>query len=275
MAAWIASALLSLPMFFIFQTNFITEDTSQYYNMTVCESIFRESPDVRPIFLTFISIVHFCIPIAIISFCYIRIFLKIAEKANEGKNRKPTNKPGKVFLTSTASSSLPKAKVKTLKMTLVIVFSFIVCVLPYHIVEAIFNFGDSRWVSKMAYAILGAMACANSATNPYVFLLFNANMKCARGFMSSVFPCGRSRDSRAYADSNASTRSEYAINRSEYTMNTDITRTVSKYSPSSAAIETVEMTMKNQINNHGKKGTYTLLTSRQMGEQNSVRGAAM
>ena len=55
-------------------------------------------------------------------------------------------KPGKVHLQSTPSSSLPKAKIKTLKMTCVIVSVFLICGLPYFILEMIYNFGDHRTV---------------------------------------------------------------------------------------------------------------------------------
>jgi hypothetical protein len=82
-----------------------------------------------------------------------------------------------VHLTSTASSSLPKAKIKTLKMTLVIVLAFIVFGMPYFVAEMIMSYGNYRLLDRQVYAILGGVAPANSAANPYIFLLFSANMQ--------------------------------------------------------------------------------------------------
>ena len=70
-------------------------------------------------------------------------------------------KPGKVHLQSTPSSSLPKAKIKTLKMTCVIVSVFLICGLPYFILEMIYNFGDhskvltERWIRRLQKAFSG------------------------------------------------------------------------------------------------------------------------
>ena len=73
-------------------------------------------------------------------------------------------------------------------MTVVIVLTFILCGMPYHILELIYSFGDHSKVSPVLAAILGGMAPVNSATNPYVFLLFNANTKCMRGVLASILP---------------------------------------------------------------------------------------
>ena len=181
---WILGAVLSLPQLYVFHQNVPTE--GRWKNMTLCESIFRDVPVThRQAYLTYVALVVFYIPLVVILFCYLRIYLKIARKSEEGKStgsgRKSSSssKPGKIHLQSTTSNSLSKAKSKTLKMTVVIVFSFVVCNLPIHILEAIMSFGDHTLVSGQVMAILGATAVANSATNPFVFLLFNASqMQC-------------------------------------------------------------------------------------------------
>ena len=196
---------------------------------------------------------------------------QIAEKANEGKsNKKQTIKPGKVHLQSTPSSSLPKAKIKTLKMTVVMVMAFIVCGMPYPILELIYSYGDHTKVPAELASVLGGMAVANSAANPFVFLLFNANLKCLHGLAASLLPC-RHRDRRAYFDSTASTRSEYTINRSEYTtMNTEISRATSKYSTNVADV--VELSVKNKPGTANKSGAnYTLMTTSGEPGSNSVK----
>ena len=217
---WSIAALLSLPQVGVFHVSFVTDEKSQFYNMMVCESIWRFRPMIeRQIYLTFIGIVVFDIPFLIIMVCYISIFLKISHKATEASaansNKKQSCKPGKVHLQSTGNSSLTKAKIKTMKMTIVILTAFIVCGIPYHILEGIYNFGDHRSVPPIVSAIIGAMAVANSAINPYVFLLFNANMKCVQG----VVHCCKPRDHRGYYESTIGTRTEYTMDRTECTTN--------------------------------------------------------
>jgi hypothetical protein len=171
--AWAVAVIASLPMFYVFR---LVEENGQ----SRCENIFRTTPvSHRQAFLTYIAIIVFLVPFIILIFCYTRIFLKIAQKAREGKTSRQTIKPGKIHLQSTPSSTLPKAKIKTLKMTFVIVVVYAVCCLPYFIAEMIMSYGDHCVMSPLVYGLLGAIAAANSTANPYVFLLFNTNCKAS------------------------------------------------------------------------------------------------
>ena len=169
--AWLLAVLASLPMFHVFHLKSIK-------GVKKCENIFRTKPIFhRQAFLTYISIMVFVLPFTIISVCYVRIFLKIQEKVGESTkdgSRRQAPKAGKVRLQSTQSNTLPKAKIKTLKMTFVIVLVYIMCGIPYFIGEMIMSYGVHCMMSQLVYGIIGGLAAANSAANPYVFLLFNA-----------------------------------------------------------------------------------------------------
>lgn len=180
-AGWVLGAVLSLPQLVVFRENYVTAD-GIFKNKTVCESVFRDRPvSHRQAYLTFISLIDFFIPLAIIVTCYVRIYLKIARKAADGGDgRRHSERPGKIRLQCTKSSSLPRAKVKTLRMTVVIVACFVVCGLPYHVLEAIMSYGDHTMISGVVMAVLGATAVANSSINPFVFLIFNASSACMR-----------------------------------------------------------------------------------------------
>lgn len=163
-AGWFLAFIVSLPVMGVFHTNVVG-------GKTMCENIFRNRPLLhRQIWVTWNCVIVFFIPLGLLVVCYTRIFMKIARKANQNSIK---YKPGKVCLQSTHSNSLPKAKMKTLKMTFVIILTFIICTMPYFIIEMIMSFGDFCIISKKLYALLGGMAACNSATNPYVFLLFN------------------------------------------------------------------------------------------------------
>lgn len=179
------AALLSIPQLAVFRQNFVTAE-GMFQNKTVCESIFRDTPPwFRPFYLTSVGLVVFYIPLIVIVTCYVRIYMKISEKTAEaepstvtGSSGRKTQRPGKVMLQSTRSKSLPKAKIKTLKMTVVIVSAFIVFGLPYHVLEMLLSFGFHAIVSPLTMAIVGAMAVANSAVNPFIFLLFSGTDGC-------------------------------------------------------------------------------------------------
>ena len=195
--AWSAAGILSLPQFIVFHVNHV-EEPGPFQNMTVCESIFRDTPPwVRQVYLTSIGIVVFYIPMFVMCYNYIRIFLKIAGKAKRnGKGvsssggesqRTATTTGGKVVLISSqTSATLTNAKAKILKMTIVIIACFILCGVPYHILEMIYSYGNHTDVHPVVAAIFGAMAVANSAVNPYVFLAFNANRSCTAAFLPCI-----------------------------------------------------------------------------------------
>ena len=203
---WGVSVLTALPMFFVFHTRYDPID-----KFVKCENTFRDKPTShRQAFLTYAGIINFLIPLIILVVCYIRIFMKIAQKASENRLSKRQNfKPGKIHLTSTGNSSLQKAKIKTLKMTVIIVAAFILCGLPYFVAEMIMSYGDFTSLSTDVYGILGGVAVANSAANPFVFLLFNTNWPCLRGL--SLCPTQSESTKRSFMYSTASTRSEFSV----------------------------------------------------------------
>lgn len=200
-----AAALLSLPQLGIFRQNFVTTE-GMFFNKTVCEAIFRDLPLWhRQLYLVFISIVVFYIPIVVIAFCYVRIYMKLSQKtadtlqasaASHADATRNVGRPGKVFLQSTRSSSLPKAKAKILKMTIVIVTTFVMFGLPYHVLEMFLSFGYHSLVSSAVMSVIGAMAVANSAVNPYVFLVFCGAYDCLRCLKESRLPAASGADGR-------------------------------------------------------------------------------
>lgn len=176
-----AAALLSLPMMHIFHVVTISDPESIFYNKTVCESRFREIPLFhRQAFLTGMSIVHVFGPCVIICVCYVRIFIRIADHAADPNTTSDDVVSRRAPLRRMNSTILSRAKIKTLRMTVVIVTMFILCGLPYHILEMLFNFWYHVNIPQLVSAILGALPVANSVINPYIFLLFTYNGKLFR-----------------------------------------------------------------------------------------------
>lgn len=183
---WCVAGFLSLPVMGVFHTQ------THENGVTYCENIFRGKPHWhRQIWMTWVTVVVFFIPLVMLVICYTRIFMKISKKVLQSNSMKYRQQKGKVCLQSTHSSALPKAKVKTLKMTFVIILTFIICTMPYFIVEMIMSYGNYCIISKKLYALLGGMAACNSATNPYVFLAFNIK----GSWLEQIKHCASKRDS--------------------------------------------------------------------------------
>ncbi|KAL4227502.1 DUF1856 [Mactra antiquata] len=185
---WLIAGICALPMVGIFRTNVVN-------GKPVCENIFRGKPEFhRQIWVTYICFSVFFIPLVILSVCYIRIFMKVAQKANENRNKKTLrfrSPSGKVQLQSTKSTSLPKAKIKTLKLTFVIIVTFVVCSLPLFVLEMIMSFGNHCLISDKVYGFFAGMAACNSATNPFIFLGFNVSMSWIKGVRSRMIAAKR------------------------------------------------------------------------------------
>ncbi|XP_052281228.1 neuropeptide S receptor-like [Dreissena polymorpha] len=168
---WSIAALVSLPVAGIFHTNADPDGGVR------CENIFRYRPLWhRQIWICWVTFSVFLLPVLILLISYIRIVQEISKKAFQSNSLKYKPRKGEFCLQSTPSNSLPQAKSKTLKMTCVIILSFIICTTPYFIIENLLSFGMHCVISKKVYAILAGMAACNSATNPYVFLAFNVNI---------------------------------------------------------------------------------------------------
>ena len=202
---WGLAALCSSPMFGVFHQVVHADGSIR------CENIFRNTPiSHRQAWITYICLIVFFIPLAILIICYTRIILKVAQKANEHANKKTLRfKTGKVHLQSTQSASLPKAKIKTLKLTFAIVLVFIICSLPNFVIEMIMSYGDHCLVSEKVYAFFGGMAACNSAANPFLFLAFNVSSSWLRELGDRIFAAKKS--PRYMYSATSSIESHYSV----------------------------------------------------------------
>ena len=79
--------------------------------------------------------------------------------------------------------AIPRAKVKSIKMTLTIICVFIMCWTPYFVVHLIHIWSNYTYqIPDSVYALAETMALWNSALNPILYGCFNVKTSC---------PCGR------------------------------------------------------------------------------------
>ncbi|GAB6029575.1 hypothetical protein CHUAL_005318 [Chamberlinius hualienensis] len=160
-SAWTLAIILNFSNFFLFETK---EIDGEVY----CRNKLYDLPEIfMQAYITVIAVLVFVIPLAFICFTYARIFQKIANR------KKLSVKSGKIQLQATSSSTLPKAKVKTFRMTVVIVSSFLLCGTPYFVCDMWRIYGHQNMPSAV-WSVFGALAVSNSCTNSYVFLGFNS-----------------------------------------------------------------------------------------------------
>ncbi|GIY70662.1 mesotocin receptor [Caerostris darwini] len=174
LGAWLMSFLPSVPSAYVFHLH---NDPS---GRTFCVAKFYTghlSIFHRRIYMAFILTSVFMIPISIIIIVYTRIVHVVWTR------RKPFSENWssvESVASSCASkengihSNYPKAMVKTFWMTAIVVISFLVCALPYFVLEIYIAFGDPEKLNKDLVALLGIMSAANSSVNPFVYLISNS-----------------------------------------------------------------------------------------------------
>ncbi|KAM7421704.1 hypothetical protein PAMA_015718 [Pampus argenteus] len=119
--AWSLSLLLASPQLFIFRAI-----RAQDVDFTQCATHGSFSHRWQEtLYNMFHFITLYVIPLAVMSCCYSRILLHI--------NQQHLRNKGESYLRRSGTDIIPKARMKTLKMTVVIVLSFVVCWTPYYL----------------------------------------------------------------------------------------------------------------------------------------------
>ncbi|XP_072269892.1 probable G-protein coupled receptor 150 [Pyxicephalus adspersus] len=172
---WLLALLFSMPQALVF-------NAAQTEEGTRCRNIFWKLPKWHfQVYIIYSSVTIFFLPVCILTATYSHILWviwrkgknpKISKHLNDACELQTTKRPFKLEATN---SCIPRAKVKTLKMTLVIIILFIVCGLPYFVVEMKVAFGTITGLDEEVMAVLGIFVVTNSAVNPYVYLFFKTN----------------------------------------------------------------------------------------------------
>ncbi|XP_075537790.1 putative G-protein coupled receptor 150 [Dermacentor variabilis] len=176
---WLVSCTPSLPNVYVFRT------VEAAPGKRFCASIFYERGTPlyhRQIYMGFVFFMVFLAPLVLLVTFYTGILWAIWKHSSAS---------GKVGQQTT--SSLPRAKVKTLKLTAVVFGAFLVTNVPYMVQEVILALGQPGILDANVVALFGVISASNSAINPYIFLYFEKRQRrdpC--GFVGSLLkglPC--------------------------------------------------------------------------------------
>ncbi|KAH7931888.1 gonadotropin-releasing hormone receptor [Rhipicephalus sanguineus] len=167
---WLLSLVSSVPNLFAFRLVAVREKN-------YCSSVFyvyRDYPAVRQIYMAFIFALVFVLPLVALVGLYASVLLRLWKLAAVAtpqslRARRVVNSPGR----NPDRSTLPKVRVRTLKMAAVISLAFLVTNLPYMVQEMLLAFWPHVSLGPHAVAVFGVISASNSAVNPYIYLAFN------------------------------------------------------------------------------------------------------
>uniref|UniRef100_A0A8C6UIE7 G-protein coupled receptors family 1 profile domain-containing protein n=1 Tax=Neogobius melanostomus TaxID=47308 RepID=A0A8C6UIE7_9GOBI len=118
-------------------------------------------------YITWTTLVIFVLPVITVVFCQVRICRAIQ-----------TNLYQKAPLAPRASgvAGMSKARVKTLKMTVVIVLAYIICWAPFFTVQLWSAWDNDAPKETAIFTILMLLSSLNSCANPCIYLLFSGQI---------------------------------------------------------------------------------------------------
>ncbi|XP_074662805.1 neuropeptide S receptor-like [Tubulanus polymorphus] len=182
--AWGFSLLFSIPMAVLY-------DTKEMQGLTQCWMILT-LPHHWQLYITLISVALFFIPAIIIAMCYMIIVDIIwsrssilstpsgtPSKRNNGTPSSVTSREsGNDERKQGSQGLIPKAKIKTVKMTLTIVLVFILCWSPYFVFDLLDVYGvlPITQTRQSVSIFVQSLASLNSAANPIIYCLFSNNI---------------------------------------------------------------------------------------------------
>ncbi|KAM9334896.1 arg8-vasotocin receptor-like [Symphorus nematophorus] len=215
-STWLVSLALSCPQYFIFSLSEVRPGSAVYD----CWGHFVEPWGLRA-YITWITAGIFVVPVVVLVFCYGFICRTIWRNLKYKTRRRSVGavaeatKSGILGRNSVSSvSTISRAKLRTVKMTFVIVVAYVVCWTPFFTVQMwsvwdeTFSWDDSENATVTLSALLASL---NSCCNPWIYMIFSGHL--LSDFAGSL-PCCRSlRNKFAHHDSDSSIRRTTLLSR--------------------------------------------------------------
>ncbi|XP_051729733.1 gonadotropin releasing hormone receptor 1 [Ctenopharyngodon idella] len=184
LAAWILSILLASPQLFIFRA--IKAEGVDFVQCVTHGSFQQRWQETAYNMFHFVTLYVF--PLLVMSFCYTRILVEINRQMPRGKG-----KGGEPCLRRSGTDIIPQARMKTLKMTIIIVASFVVCWTPYYLL-GIWYWFQPRMLHLMpeyVHHALFVFGNLNTCCDPVIYGFFTPSF---RADIASCF-CRRNQNS--------------------------------------------------------------------------------
>ncbi|XP_032809939.2 oxytocin receptor [Petromyzon marinus] len=185
--AWALSALLSTPQVVIFSLREVEEGVFD------CWADFGQPWGMRA-YVTWITVSVYVAPVLILAACYGAILLEICRNLRlKTRGRYPKDPRGSQSQSPVCSRvssvrCISRAKVRTIKMTLVIIVVYVVCWTPFFVIQMWAAWDETAPdddSSDPTYTIVMLLSSLNSCTNPWIYMSFSGHlleevMSCCR-----------------------------------------------------------------------------------------------
>uniref|UniRef100_A0A8C5PZE9 Gonadotropin-releasing hormone receptor n=1 Tax=Leptobrachium leishanense TaxID=445787 RepID=A0A8C5PZE9_9ANUR len=170
--AWILSFLLAIPQLFVFHT----VSRSRPVHFTQCATVGSfQAHWQETMYNMFTFSCLFLLPLLIMVCCYSRILIEISQKM------KKSCVSSREFHLRRSFNNIPRARMRTLKMSLVIVLTFIVCWTPYYLLGIWYWFSPEMLtrekVPPSLSHILFLFGLFNACLDPIVYGLFTIHFR--------------------------------------------------------------------------------------------------
>ncbi|KAJ8006459.1 hypothetical protein DPEC_G00107480 [Dallia pectoralis] len=212
-ATWVCSLVLSMPQYFIFSLSEVQPGSGVYD----CWGHFIQPWGVRA-YVTWITVGIFLVPVAILVICYGLICRTIWRNMKLKTRRTSVALATKNRLLETSSvrsiSNISRAKMRTVKMTCVIVLAYVVCWAPFITVQMwsvwdqLFSWDDSE---NTAVTLSALLASLNSCCNPWIYMIFSGHL--LSDTVHCLRCCRRLRHSFGHQESDSSIRRTTLVTR--------------------------------------------------------------
>ncbi|XP_074097024.1 crustacean cardioactive peptide receptor isoform X2 [Cotesia typhae] len=160
--AWGLSVAFSIPIIFLYEEKLIQEKKQCWIDLG--------SPVNWQIYMSLVSFTLFIAPTIIICGCYLVIVTTIWTQSSALRQS-----PMRDDRRASSRGLIPRAKIKSVKMTFVIVFVFVLCWSPYIVFDLLQVYGYvPKTQTNIAVAtFIQSLAPLNSAANPIIYCLFS------------------------------------------------------------------------------------------------------
>ncbi|XP_028575155.1 oxytocin receptor [Podarcis muralis] len=172
---WMVCLLFSIPQLQIFSMQDVDNGVFD------CWANFIQ-PWGPKAYITWITLTVYVIPVVMLTICYGLISFKIWQNVklktlHETNVNLTSRNPHRGTLSRVSSVKLiSKAKIRTVKMTFIIVLAFIMCWTPFFIVQMWIAWDENAPKEEVAFIITTLLASLNSCCNPWIYMLFTGHL---------------------------------------------------------------------------------------------------
>ncbi|NXR82853.1 V1BR protein, partial [Pycnonotus jocosus] len=182
---WLLSCLLSLPQVFIFSLREVRPGSG----VLDCWADFGSRWGARA-YITWTTLCVFVLPVAVLGVCYSLICHEICKNlkgktqsrpGGAGVGLSPSGKGRKGGQASRVSSvrTISRAKIRTVRMTFVIVAAYVTCWAPFFSVQMWSVWDEDApddESTNVAFSITMLLASLSSCCNPWIYLFFSGHL---------------------------------------------------------------------------------------------------